>query len=145
MTRETKLRSRFEYMASAFGVVIFAFYWGVITTYSEFYLVNPFSQTDPWLMISQSLLVLGWLSISTIAPIVLFQFGSGMYRIISLLPYAVAIWPVSIAISQGVAIATTGQNYLNYLIDTPIFLVTDLVIPIVLISLWLRLRLKDLD
>ena len=132
-------------MASTFGVVLFAIYWGVITTYSSFYLVNPFAQTNPLLMFSQSLLVLGWISISTVAPIVLFQFGSGSYRIIALLPYVVAIWPASIAVSQVINVATTGQNYLSYLIDTPIFLATDVIIPIALISLWLRLRLHHLD
>jgi hypothetical protein len=40
---------------------------------------------------------------------------------------------------------TTGQNYLSYLIDTPLFLATDLIIPLALISLWLRLRLHHLD
>lgn len=145
MTRETKLRSRFEYMASTFGIVIFAIYWGVITTFSEFYLINPFTQNSPWLVFSQSLMILGWVSISTVAPILLFQFGSGSYGVISLLPYFVAIWPISIGVSQVVNIALTGQNYLRYLIDTPLFLVTDLVIPIALISLWLRLRLNNLD
>ena len=145
MTKQTRLRSRFEYMASTFGVVIFAIYWGVITTYSEFYLVNPFLQQNPILMLSQALLVIGWVSISTVAPIILFQFGSGMSKVIALLPYSVLIWPVSIGISQVINIATTGQNYLRYLIDTPLFLVTDLLIPIALFSLWLRLRLHHLD
>lgn len=145
MNKEKRLRSRFEYMASTFGVVLFALYWGVITTYSSFYLVNPFAQTNPLLMFSQSLLVLGWISISTVAPIVLFQFGSGSHRIIALLPYSAALWPISITISQIINVSITGQNYLSYLIDTPIFLATDLVIPIALLSLWLRLRLHDLD
>ena len=132
-------------MASTFGVVVFAIYWGVITTYSSFYLINPFTQEDPVRMASTALLVLGWISISTVAPIVLFQFGSGMYRIISLLPYSVALWPISIFVSQIVNIAQTGQNYLNYLVETPLFIATDLVIPIALFSLWLRLRLDHLD
>ncbi|MFM1993794.1 MAG: hypothetical protein RL537_483 [Actinomycetota bacterium] len=145
MTKQKRLRSRFEYMASTFGVIIFAIYWGVIATYSEFYFVNPFAQQNPALIVSQALLVLGWVSISTVAPIVLFQFGSGMSKIIALLPYAVLVWPVAIGISQIVNIATTGQDYLRYLIETPIFLVTDLLIPVALFSLWLRLRLHHLD
>lgn len=145
MSKETRLRSRFEYMASTFGVVVFSIYWGVITTYSQLYLVNPFAQVDPLKMASQVLLVVGWVSISTLAPIVLFQFGSGSYRVIGVLPYAVAIWPVSIFLSQIVNIATTGQSYLSYLIETPLFIATDLVIPIALFSLWLRLRIQHLD
>lgn len=145
MATNTRLRSRFEYMASTFGVVIFALYWGVITTYSEFYLINPFIQTDPFKVASQILLILGWVSISTIAPIVLFQFGAGTSRVISLLPYAAGLWPVSIFVSQVVNIISTGQNYLNYLIETPLFLATDLIVPIALISLWLRLRLSELN
>lgn len=145
MATNTRLRSRFDYMASTFGVVIFALYWGVITTYSEFYLINPFLQADPFKVASQILLVLGWVSISTVAPIVLFQFGSGTYKVISILPYAAGLWPVSIFISQIVNIVSTGQNYLSYLIETPLFLTTDLIVPIALISLWLRLRLSELE
>lgn len=145
MASNARLRSRFEYMASTFGVVIFALYWGVITTYSEFYLINPFLQTDPLRIASQILLIFGWVSISTVAPIVLFQFGAGTFKIISVLPFAAALWPVSIFISQIVNIVATGQNYLIYLIETPLFLTTDLIIPIALISLWLRLRLSEGD
>ncbi len=145
MSKATRLRSRFEYMASTFGVVVFAIYWGVITTYSQLYLVNPFAQSDPLKVASQILLVIGWVSISTLAPIVLFQFGSGAYRVIRFLPYTVALWPASIFMSQILNIATTGQNYLSYLIETPLFITTDLVIPIALFSLWLRLRIQHLD
>lgn len=145
MNKQTRLRSRFEYMASTFGAVIFAIYWGVIATYSNLYFINPFEQSDPIKMLSISLLVLGWISISTVAPIVLFQFGAGQHRLIALLPYSVLIWPASIAFSQLVNIAQTGQNYLGYLFATPIFLITDMVIPIALFSLWLRLRMHHLD
>lgn len=145
MNKQTRLRSRFEYMASTFGVVVFAIYWGVIATYSNLYFVNPFEQSDPIKMLSISLLVLGWVSVSTVAPIVLFQFGAGQHRLIALLPYSVLIWPASIAFSQLVNIAQTGQNYLGYLFATPIFLITDMVIPISLFSLWLRLRMHHLD
>jgi hypothetical protein len=144
MTKENRLRSRFEYLASTFGVTIFAFYWGVITSFPEFYFVNP-NNEEPARAVAIVFLIIGWFSISTLAPIVLFQFGAGKYRTIAALPYVVAVWPVSILVAQIERIVTTGQNYLSYLIDTPLFLATDLIIPLALISLWLRLRLHHLD
>ncbi|MEY3383544.1 MAG: hypothetical protein RLZZ212_131, partial [Actinomycetota bacterium] len=33
----------------------------------------------------------------------------------------------------------------TYLVETPLFLVTDLIVPIALLALWLRLRLHHLD
>jgi len=144
MTRENRLRSRFEYLASTFGVTIFAFYWGVITSFPEFYFVNP-NNEEPARAVAIVFLIIGWFSISTLAPIVLFQFGAGKYRTIAAMPYVVAVWPVSILVAQIERIVTTGQNYLSYLIDTPLFLATDLIIPLALISLWLRLRLHHLD
>jgi hypothetical protein len=144
MTKENRLRSRFEYLASTFGVTIFAFYWGVITSFPEFYFVNP-NNEEPSRAVAIVFLIIGWFSISTLAPIVLFQFGAGKYRTIAALPYVVAVWPVSILVAQIERIVTTGQSYLSYLIDTPLFLATDLIIPLALISLWLRLRLHHLD
>jgi hypothetical protein len=144
MTKENRLRSRFEYLASTFGVTIFAFYWGVITSFPEFYFVNP-NNEEPARAVAIVFLIIGWFSISTLAPIVLFQFGAGKYRTIAALPYVVAVWPVSILVAQIERMVTTGQNYLSYLIDTPLFLATDLIIPLALISLWLRLRLHHLD
>jgi hypothetical protein len=144
MTKENRLRSRFEYLASTFGVTIFAFYWGVITSFPEFYFVNP-NNEEPARAVAIVFLIIGWFSISTLAPIVLFQFGAGKYRTIAAMPYVVAVWPLSILVAQIERIVTTGQNYLSYLIDTPLFLATDLIIPLALISLWLRLRLHHLD
>lgn len=144
MTRENRLRSRFEYLASTFGVILFALYWGVIMTFPSFYFVNPLTE-QPLRAAALFLLIVGWVSISTLAPIVLFQFGAGRYRVIAALPYVVAIWPLSIAVAQIERVVTTGQNYLSYLIETPLFLVTDLIIPLALLSLWLRLRLHHLD
>jgi hypothetical protein len=144
MTKENRLRSRFEYLASTFGVTIFAFYWSVITSFPEFYFVNP-NNEEPARAVAIVFLIIGWFSISTLAPIVLFQFGAGKYRTIAALPYVVAVWPVSILVAQIERTVTTGQNYLSYLIDTPLFLATDLIIPLALISLWLRLRLHHLD
>lgn len=144
MTKENRLRSRFEYLASSFGVVIFALYWGVITSFPEFYFVDPSNQ-QPARAAAIILLIVGWFSISTLAPIVLFQFGAGKYKVIAALPYVVAIWPVSILVAQIERAVTTGQNYLSYLIETPLFLATDLIIPLTLLALWLRLRLHHLD
>lgn len=144
MTRENRLRSRFEYLASTFGVILFALYWCVIMTFPSFYFVNPLTE-QPLRAAALFLLIVGWVSISTLTPIVLFQFGAGRYRVIAALPYVVAIWPLSIAVAQIERVVTTGQNYLSYLIETPLFLVTDLIIPLALLSLWLRLRLHHLD
>lgn len=145
MAKQKRLQNRLEYLASTFALVLLATYWLVIATYSEFYFINPFEQTNAIRGIAVGLTLIGWLSISTVAPTCLILFGMGKYRAIDVLPFAAGVWPVTIFLSQLSVIATSGVGYWEYLIDYPLFVATDIVIPLALISLWLRLRLENLD
>lgn len=145
MAKQKRLQNRLEYLASTFALVLVSLYWLVIATYSEFYFVNPFAQTDPIRVAALVLTLIGWISISTLAPTTLLLFGIGKYKAIDFLPFAAGIWPVSILISQLSVTLTTGAGYWQYLIDNPIFLATDFIIPVALVALWLRLRVEHLD
>lgn len=145
MARSKKLQNRLEYLATTFAVVLLSLYWLVIATYSEFYFVNPFAESNPLRVVALSLTLIGWISISTIAPLTLILYGLGRYRAIDALPIAAGIWPISIFISQLSVISQTGVGYWSYLIDYPIFVATDIVIPLALVALWLRFRLEHLD
>lgn len=145
MNYKNKLRNRLDYLATTFAVVLFSIYWLLIFTYSEFYFVNPFLESSPVRVLSLSLTILGWIAISTLAPVTLLLFGMGKYKAIDFLPIAAAVWPLSIVFSQIVVFLETGAGYWSYLIETPIFLATDFIVPMALVALWLRLRVEHLD
>lgn len=145
MNNKNKLRSRLDYLANTFALVLLSIYWLVIATYSEFYFVNPFGESSALRAVSLVLTLLGWISISTLSPLALLLFGLGKYRAIDFLPVTAALWPVSIIFSQIAVTIETGAGYWSYLIDTPIFLATDFIVPLALVALWLRLRVEHLD
>jgi len=49
-------------------------------------------------------------------------------------------WPISVLISQVVVYSETGESYLGYLIIYPVFILTDIAIPVFLIYLWSKVR-----
>jgi hypothetical protein len=145
LAKQKRLQNRLEYLASTFALVLLSLYWLVIATYAEFYFVNPFEESSPLRVATLILSLIGWISISTLAPTSLLLFGIGKYKAIDFLPFAAGIWPVSILLSQLSVTITTGAGYWQYLIDNPIFLATDFIIPMALVALWLRLRVEHLD
>ena len=145
MNNKNKLRNRLDYLATTFAIVLFSLYWLLIFTYSEFYFINPFLESNPFRVLSLLLTVVGWIAISSFAPLSLLLVGMGKSKAIDALPFAAAIWPISIICSQIVVFLETGSGYWAYLIETPVFLATDFIVPMALVALWLRLRIEHLD
>lgn len=70
----------------------------------------------------------------------LFAISAGSNRALNFLPITSLWWPISVLISQVVVFAETGESYLGYLFVYPVFLLTDIVIPIFLLIKWSRIR-----
>jgi hypothetical protein len=49
-------------------------------------------------------------------------------------------WPASLIFSQITVVYLTGESYINYLVDYPIFLITDLAIPVLVMWKWSQLK-----
>lgn len=145
MSKPVKLQSRLGYLASTFAWILFALYVFVAATFPGFFFVNPFQEDSGLRVASLIVTMTGWASITLLAPILLLMFGARVYRAIDYLPYAAAAWPISILFSQLTVILETGTGYWSYLIDYPIFVATDILIPIGLIALSIRMRMEHLD
>lgn len=141
MSAPSKL-TRLDYVAALLACMSFLSFWLVIATFPNFYFIDPQDQIDPLRRAELILSTVGWISISTISPLLLVIYSFGHHGAIKLLPLSALIWPISLTISQFTSYVQTGYFYLEYLTNFPIFIYTDLVLPLLIMIIWLDLRLK---
>jgi hypothetical protein len=84
----------------------------------------------------------GWISLSTLVPILLFVFAEGMRKARHLVLLLALIYPVSLIASQITIYLQTGSPYLIYLVDFPVFIFTDIILPIIVVLIWIDLKEK---
>jgi hypothetical protein len=127
----------------AFSSFLLVFYWLVVATYPQYFFINPFS--DPWVVrqITLTISLISWLLISTAPALILYAFILGHERWLKLLPAIAVLWPVSVVVNQIVLFIRDGQFYFRYLIEQPIFLATDVFLPILLIALYFDLTVNS--
>jgi hypothetical protein len=56
------------------------------------------------------------------------------------LPLTAVVWPISLVIAQVTSYIQTGYFYLEYLTQFPIFVFTDIALPILILIIWVDLR-----
>lgn len=132
--------NRLDYVAALIGCMIFVCFWLVIATFPNFFFINPQDQVDPIRRAQLVLSTLGWILISTFAPICLILYSRGVHKAIKLIPLFTLLWPISLAISQITSYIQTGYYYFEYLTQFPIFIFTDITLPILLLVVWFDLR-----
>ncbi len=132
--------NRLDYVAALIGCMIFVCFWLVIATFPNFFFINPQDQVDPIRRAQLVLSTLGWILISTFAPICLILYSRGVHKAIKLIPLFTLLWPISLAISQITSYVQTGYYYFEYLTQFPIFIFTDIALPILLLVVWFDLR-----
>jgi hypothetical protein len=64
----------------------------------------------------------------------------GHARALRLLPIVALTWPVSLLINHVTLFIQKGQWFTGYLLDYPIFIATDILLPVLLIAVWAELR-----
>lgn len=136
---------RLDYIVGLLGALIMFSFWLVVATFPGFYFFNPLLQEDALRRFELVLSTIGWISISTLAPITLFIFASGGRRARHFLPVLALIYPISLAISQISSYVQTGSAYLSYLRNFPIFFLTDLILPILILFIWHDLKERPGD
>jgi hypothetical protein len=141
MSTPSKL-SRLDYVVGLISCMVFLSFWLVIATFPNFYFINPENQIDPLRRAELILSTIGWISISTICPIILMIYSSGHHRVIKLLPWSGLLWPVSLVISQVTSYVQTGYFYFEYLTNFPVFIYTDIVLPVLITFIWIDLKSK---
>jgi hypothetical protein len=124
----------------AFSAFLLAFYWLVVATYPEFFIFNPLDESWPLRQASLTLSLIGWVAISTVPAVVLFMYAAGKRSGLKLLPWVAAIWPISVVVNQVLLYIRDGVWYFDYLLNYPIFIATDVLLPVLLVVLWKELH-----
>jgi hypothetical protein len=129
-----------DYVTGIMGAMMLIVYWLIVATLPDFFFVSPSGEASQLRRAELILSTIGWILASTIAPIALFLYASGYHRARNILPYTALVWPVSLIISQVTVYILDGSFYFDYLAKFPIFIYTDLVLPIFIMMLWYDLR-----
>lgn len=139
MSRAKRL-SQVDYVTGLIGSMMLIVYWLIIATLPDFFFVNPTGEATQLRRAELILSTIGWVLSSTVAPILLFLYASGFHRARNFLPITALLWPISLFISQSTMYVLDGTFYLDYLLKYPIFIYTDVVLPIFILVVWWDLR-----
>jgi hypothetical protein len=118
----------------------FVIYWLMVFTFQDFFLFNPTAATDIFREFTLWIALVGWLVAAIGSPIALLLVSQGSLRALNFLPFTALLWPVSVVLAQISAYAETGENYLGYLFDYPVFVITDIALPAFILVKWSRMR-----
>jgi len=133
--------TRLDYVTALIGCMILSSFWLIIATFPKFFFVNPINQLDQLRRLELVFSTIGWISISTLAPIVLFLYSRGYHRVIKLLPITALLWPISLITAQITSFVQVGNFYFEYLTQFPIFVYTDILLPILILLIWVDLKM----
>ena len=136
-------RPNFRSSFIALSAFLVALYWLVVATYPEFFIFNPFDETSLIRQVTLVISLAGWLIIAIVPGLALFLYAAGNSRLIPLLPFSALLWPISVVLNQVVLYARDGVWYFDYLINSPVFIATDILLPALLVFLWQDLRDRE--
>ena len=139
MVRQKNL-TKVDYVASLMGAMMLVCFWLIVATLPDFFFINPVGVNSEIRRAELVLSTIGWLLLSTGAPLCLFLYSSGIHKARKFLPITALWWPISLAISQVTVYILDGAFYLDYLLNYPIFIFTDIILPIFVMMLWHDLR-----
>jgi hypothetical protein len=139
MVREKKL-SQVDYVASLMGAMMMICFWLIVATLPDFFFINPTGTESELRRAELVLSTIGWILLSTGAPVLLFLYSAGFKGARRYLPITALWWPTSLMISQITIYILDGAFYFDYLIKFPIFIFTDIILPIFVLMLAHDLR-----
>jgi hypothetical protein len=139
MVRQKRL-TQVDYISSLIGGMMLIVFWLIVATLPDFFFINPQGEGSEIRRAEVVLSTIGWVLISTAAPVCLFLYSAGFHGARKFLPVTALWWPISLSISQVTVYIMDGAFYLDYLIKFPIFVYTDIVLPIFVLFLWHDLR-----
>jgi hypothetical protein len=123
------------------SLMTFLIYWLMVLTFPNFFIINPAAEESIARQIALWLCLFGWLIQSLITPIMLWKISDGYLYPIKWIPLTTLVWPASIVFAQMTAFIQTGSGFLSYLIDYPIFVLTDIALPALIMWKWYEMRL----
>lgn len=125
------------------GVFISLFVATVVLTFPRFFLFNPLAEGDGLRAFELSVSSFAWVLLLFGPAVILVRYATGSSSLVSFLPFVGLLWPLSLILSHVTLYLQKGLWYTGYLIQYPIFMVTDIILPIFLIYLWDILRPRN--
>ncbi len=132
--------TRLDFIVGILGAVILIVFWLVVATFPSFFFFNPIGDENQLRRLELVFSTFGWFLTSTVAPFLLFFYASGKHQALKYLPFTAIIYPVSLVVSQVTIYAETGNTYISYLNNFPIFFFTDILLPILILFIWHDLK-----
>ena len=142
-TQEDHSKISHRLVVGGIGLFISLFVGLVVLTFPRFFLFNPMAEGDPVRAIELTVSSIGWILLLLGPAIVLIRYGSGNSSLVKFLPIIGLIWPLSLIASHITLFLQKGTWYTGYLIQYPVFVLTDILLPIFLIYLWDVLRPRN--
>lgn len=112
----------------------------VVLTFPRFFLFNALEETNPIRTIQLMFSSMAWVVHAITPSVILVGYALGKTSLLKYLPVASLLWPLSIVINQFTLFMMDGVWYGGYLIQYPIFILTDILMPVFLIFIWEFLR-----
>lgn len=135
---EIDAANRFHLRGTA--IMTFVIYWLMVFTFQDFFLFDPTAANGFFREATLWLALVGWLVAAIATPIALLFVTQGSLRALNFLPFTALLWPVSVVLAQISAYAESGESYLGYLFDYPVFVITDIALPAFILVKWSRMR-----
>lgn len=120
--------------------MIFITYWVTVLTFRDFFFFNPTQGVGAARQITLWLALIGWILAAVGTPVAMFAAAAGSLWGLRAMPITALWWPVSVFLTQVVLLVTTGNFYGGYLVNFPIFVLTDIAIPVFVLYKWSVLR-----
>lgn len=131
---------RIDNIVGLLGAVILIVFWLVVATFPSFFFFNPLKLPSGLRRFELGLSTVGWILTSTVAPFLLFLYAAGITKARKFLPFTAILYPISLTLSQLTIYFDTGSSYISYLRNFPIFIFTDLLLPILILFIWHDLK-----
>ena len=138
--RSAEIRAATRFHVRGTAVMTCVIYWLMVLTYQDFFLFNPTEESDVLRQVTLWLALIGWILAAVGSPLALLGVASGSRAALAILPITALWWPVSIVLAQISAYTLTGETYLDYLFQTPVFIITDIALPVFLMLKWGNVR-----
>jgi hypothetical protein len=110
-----------------------------VLTYKAFFFINPFASSVMLLRVQQTISMLGWIALIVVPPLAI-RFGDRLFkngRVALFLGFI--LWPLGVLMIRIYLASTTGNPYITYLFNYPIFLFSDVIAPVIYWRLWRNL------
>ena len=141
--REEHSKISHQLAVGGIGLFVSIFMAMLVLSFPRFFLFNPMAEGDPVRALELTVSSIGWLTLLFGPAIILMRYSSGSFTLIRFLPVVAALWPISLVANHITLFLQKGVWYTGYLVEYPIFVVSDIILPLFLIYLWDILRPRN--